>query len=466
MSLGKTLFSGGLWLLSQRLITTIASFLGGVILARLLMPEDFGAVAMATAFTAIIGRFSSMGISQEIMRLDESKKDYHQYLSSFFWINLLILSAAFIIAFGAIQIFGFSSPETLSILPFVMLGVFISNIFSPARIILQKQLRFKTASLIELYPNLLGLVGSIYMALNGYGIWALVIPPMLVAILNSLIAFYCSGLNLSLSLKKGAIQRIRLNYFWYLFQSLTTETYHKADDLIIGSFFGNAILGFYKRAYSLAEHAHKIIGSIIQSLGYPIYANKSYSNEDKYNVFYVSNKIILYALGGFIILLAAHIEQIIGFIYGEKWLSAAQFFIYLVPFAILLPLYQSYKKLLIGFDEIRFVTKIDVLKLFIMMAGSFSLMGNFGTQGILFAVNISMMTSILITSLKLYKYELLRINDLIKPYSFVILQGSMSYYVSEYYLCIFCVITLVYLWIERHDIQKIYNTIMIKKLRS
>ena len=167
---------GSIWFGFGRYISYIINFASGIILARLLAPEDFGVVALATASFGILSRLNSLGIGTMIIQRED---DDPIVLSTFFWIQASVAVTILLLAI----VFALSSDlfDVLTLKVFLVIAVFhtANRVTQPTHSILQKRFEFKKLSFAEIGFSLLSSIAAVLMAFLGFGLWAVVWPGMI-----------------------------------------------------------------------------------------------------------------------------------------------------------------------------------------------------------------------------------------------------------------------------------------------
>jgi PST family polysaccharide transporter len=230
-----------------RFVLRIAST---AILARLLAPEDFGLVAMVTAFTGFAALFADAGLTQAATR---AKHLTSAQASTLFWINLgvaVAIAAAAALA-TPLLVWFYGEPRLSAIVPVACLSLVIGALGAQHVAMLQRELRFGKLALAEIVGVVASLVVAIVLAWLGYGVWALV-AQILVGRLATTIAAWSAARwaptwpriapgTRDLLGKGSALSGTEiLNYIGM-----------NADGIILGRSEGSGPLGEYSRAQSL-----------------------------------------------------------------------------------------------------------------------------------------------------------------------------------------------------------------------
>ena len=161
-------------------------FVTGIILARQLLPSDYGAIAMVGVFTSIITLFTDGGLTTAIVRKEDRTEDdmctifYYNFVATYIAYGIIYIIAPFIADF-------YNMPILCSLTRVLGIPMLIGAFASMQHVHFTINLDFKTPALIALACNVLNALISIWMAYNGYGVWSLAIPSIFVTTLNTVL---------------------------------------------------------------------------------------------------------------------------------------------------------------------------------------------------------------------------------------------------------------------------------------
>jgi PST family polysaccharide transporter len=227
-----------------------AQVISTVILARLMMPADFGVVAMATTFSLLLVNFGLNGFTEAVIQFEEIDR---YTVSNLFWINSgagLVLAIAFA-ASGSLLARFFRDPLVAVIAIGLSVGIFISSASAVHLALLKRAIRFGGTSTNEVVGRVVNTAVSILLALKGWGYWALVAG--IVAQQSSLTIgawWLCRWVPSSprRTGKTGAMVRFAAKVYGQFILRYSTQN---IDNLLVGCQFNAVALGFYKKAYDL-----------------------------------------------------------------------------------------------------------------------------------------------------------------------------------------------------------------------
>jgi O-antigen/teichoic acid export membrane protein len=262
MTLQKSVISGmrysGLGTIVQYSFQLIVS----IIMARLLAPEIFGLMAMATVFTGINNIFADFGTRDAIIRHEKVDRDF---LSSIFWFNTFISGLFFgvmVILSGSIAEF-YGYPIIRQIINLLSLNILFSATSIVPKAILMRDMNFRALFLVALItPPISGGVG-IYLAVQGFGIWSLVFQQMIAVLVRSILVWFLVGWSPKILFKLDHIREIFSYSSFLIFTKIANYFTKQGDLFLIGRFLGAAPLGIYSKGYGLLTTPLKMINGTI-----------------------------------------------------------------------------------------------------------------------------------------------------------------------------------------------------------
>lgn len=277
-SLKQKAFSGLVWNFLETFALQGFGFVQGIILARLLMPSDYGLIAMTTVFFTISYALADSGFTSALIRKNERKEiDY----STVFVANLLItfvlcvilcLCASFIADF-------YEEPLLEEIIYVNAILMFLTSFLSILSNKLTIQLHFREKSIINVIAVIVTGCISIVMAFMGYGVWSLILPNFI----SSLVRFFMYWRCLRWFPKWAFSWDIYKEYFCYgsklLLTTLIGTVYNNIYPMFIGRVYSSMRLGYYNKAQGYASLPSSIVGTAISKVTFPVLA-KIQDNDD------------------------------------------------------------------------------------------------------------------------------------------------------------------------------------------
>lgn len=316
--------TGVIWQYVQRLGSQAVQFVVSIVLTRLLLPDDFGTIAMLGVFIALSNIFIDSGFGNALIQ----KKDVDEIdCSSVFYLNI---ASAFIIYFvifiGAPLISDFySMPELTMLLRVLSVQIIFMGFSCVQASLLVRQLKFQYNFYIAIIGNLVSAMVGIGLAYNGYGVWSIVYSQLFSQIC------YCLGLWIFVGWRPKLIfSFVRLRgLFRYsskiLGGTVISVLYNNIYNIIIGKRFSAIDLGYYNRGQLLPNTAIDTASNSINSVLFPALSRFQNDTLRHKEIIRRAEQIISFIIFIIASLMFVLAPDIIKFLYGEKWLTSVAF---------------------------------------------------------------------------------------------------------------------------------------------
>jgi teichuronic acid exporter len=360
MSLKKQALSGIVWTFAQQSGVQIISFGVQIILARLLLPEMFGLIAMINVFIAIGQLLMDGGMTTSLIRTENP--DHLDY-STVFSTNILVSLGLYgLIFLGAPFISTFYEQPILTDLVRVFALSFVINAFVAVHVAkLTKEMNFKKQMTIQIPSTLIGGATGVIMAILGYGVWSLVWLNISQAMALSVQYWFFSGWRPGFKIDKSK-WKYHFNFGYKMTLSgLLDRIYNNAYNIIIGKFFVPAQVGFFTQAETMRLFPVGQIGSVIGKVTYPLFANIKTDAELK-NAYKKTMKLVLSVVIPMMLILIIVAEDFFLLLFGEKWLPAVPYFQILSIASIVRPISSYNLNILKVKGRSDLFLKVEVIK--------------------------------------------------------------------------------------------------------
>ncbi len=318
MSLRKKTLAGLTWSGLSQGVRQASQFVITAILARLLSPDDFGLLGMATVFTGFVSIFSELGVSGALVQKQDTDERHY---SSAFWLNVvagITLMGLFMMASPFIADF-YGKEKLQPILVALSLNFFLSAFTIIQQAILSKQMDFKSLAICEVTAVVgAGIIG-IFFAFRGAGVWSLVYQALTFSAINSIALWSFSPWRPKFIFSFGAIKDIfSFSANMTAFQVVNYFA-RNVDYLLIGKFLGTHSLGLYTLAYKLMMVPLQNISWVLAKVMFPAFS-KIQDDLPKVREVYLKMVQLISAVT-FPLMLALFIvaPQFIYVIYGPQW---------------------------------------------------------------------------------------------------------------------------------------------------
>ncbi|WP_281234677.1 lipopolysaccharide biosynthesis protein [Flavobacterium gelatinilyticum] len=394
-SLKSTAIKGVIWSAVDKFAVQFGQFVVGILLARILLPEDFGLIGMLTIFIAVSQTFTESGLGTGlIQRQNRSGIDFSTLfvfnlaVSGFFYL-LLFFAAPFISSF-------FGQPELTYLTRVLGLTLFFNAFAIVQRTKLTIAVDFKSIAKSNVIGMITGGICGVVAAINGYGVWSLVIQMLAGAFSSSLSLWFLSNWMPSVAFSKKAFRSLFGYGSRLLIAGLYAQILNNIYNICLGKFYTPASLGYYTRAKSFADIAAGTIGSILQQSTFPILASVQDDKEKLISIFSRMIRMSAFLVLPLMTLIALLAKPIVLLLLTEKWSSVIPLLQWIVFSRVFLPVSSLNLNLLNAAGRSDLYLKTDLSKLpvtLLAMAITIPLgvkaivIGHVVTSALFFAVN-------------------------------------------------------------------------------
>ena len=329
LNVGQKARQGVLWVAVGQTSTKLLSFVSMMILARLLIPKDFGLVAIAKTVLELVKLFGNIGISAALIHQQEEVK---QHATAAFWMNIfiaIILAVAIVIVAPFATNF-YKEPQVQQILLFFAAALVLTAPGTVHGILLRKEMQFQRKKSFEMLLRFIQYGATIALAFKGFGVWSLVIPELIVAPIKR-IGFWILCSWRPTGIPKLAHCRAIFSYGKHILgNSVMTYLNINADYALIGKFLNSSLLGIYTFAYNFANLPVSTITWVITEVAFPAFSKLQKEIEHLRSAYLKMVKqisLISFPVAFGLMILA---PELIPTVFGDKWAEA------IIPFQMLL----------------------------------------------------------------------------------------------------------------------------------
>lgn len=323
-SLKNKTIKGVGWSAADAFLGQGVTFIVGLVLARLLSPDEYGMIGICLIFTTILNGIIDSGFSNALIRKkDVTEEDYN----TMFMTNLAISIVLYVLLFiGAPLVSDFFRREELTALVRVTGLVLFFNALSITQItILTKKIDFKTKTKASLVSAIISGIIGIAMAFMGYGVWALVYQQLSKQLLYTICLWV-----LNRWWPKFTFYKDSFKYMWgfgwkLLVSGVLNNVWNQLYQVVIGKCYTPSTLGHYTRANEYANLFSANLTSIVQRVSYPVLAEIQDDKKRMVQGYRKVIKITMFVTAVCMVSLGAVSEPLIYTLIGTKWHEAATY---------------------------------------------------------------------------------------------------------------------------------------------
>lgn len=360
-NLKQKTISGLFWQFCQKGFSQLVSFAVSVVLARLLMPEEFGVVALAGMFNILLGLFIGCGMGTAlIQKKDADDLDY----CTLFWAQTAFSTIIYIIVFALAPYFAiaFNTPQLTSVIRVLALGMIWGTIGGIQGVIVTRRMAFKVYFYVTLVSSVLSGIIGISLAYYGWGVWALVAQNLSSSILGTLTVFYQVRWLPRFVFSMERFKALFGVGIKFMTSGLIGTAFYQLRGYIVGLKYTAADLAYYNRGEGVPGIFTRNIDASINGVLFPVFAKLQDDREAVKRAVRRSIKTSSYLIFPMVLGLAAIADHLVVIVYTEKWLACVPFmqvFCISECFAIL---NTANLQVLRGIGEVNTILKIELYK--------------------------------------------------------------------------------------------------------
>jgi PST family polysaccharide transporter len=289
-----------------------------LILARLLVPEDFGVIGVASIATGLANIFQDFGLGKTLIQRDTNVEDSANVI---FWTNIVLSGFLYLILFATAPLISefFHEPKAVSVLRVLCLQLVLSGLISVPQALFQRQFQFKQLFFIRLFSSAIPALVSVPLALLGYGVWALVFGSLTSAAIQVSLFWTISSWRPRLKYDFLLAKNLFKFGTWVTLEALLGWLIVWGDSIIVGRFLGTEKLGIYGTGVALLALISGLVLNPIFPVAYSFFSRLQ-SVPSQFRDYFLKTThliaIIVLPIGAGVVLLAQPLSSIL---LGEKW---------------------------------------------------------------------------------------------------------------------------------------------------
>lgn len=324
-SLKQKAAAGMVWTALQKYATMIIQFVSGIILARLLTPYDYGCIGMLSIFMVLAEAFIDGGFGSALIQ--KKRPTQEDYSTIFFWnigMSFVMYTVLYITA-PTISRF-YKIPLLCDVLRVqgLVLFIYAFNIIQHNQ--LQKALNFKVLSIVTIITSLISLTVTIIMAYKGFGVWALVTQNLITAAIPAFVFWFFIKWRPSWTFSWASFKEL-LSFGFYMFlTSLLNQFGQQIQGLLIGKVYNPSTMGYYSKAHSTEKLASTSIGSVMNQVTYPLYAEAQDDKTQLANMIKRITMTLSYITWPLMFIMLLCAKPIFVLLYSDRWLPSVPYF--------------------------------------------------------------------------------------------------------------------------------------------
>lgn len=371
MSLKKAILKGIVWTSFDKFGVQLIQFTFGIIIARILSPEDYGTVGLITIFIAFSQVFIESGFGKALVQYNTpSPLDY----STVFYFNIFIAIVCYIIIFLIAPYIAsfFNIPILKNLTRIASLILIINAFIIVPNAMFSIKMNFKPFAISNGVGSILGGGVGLLSALNGYGVWALVYMTLTTSTIVMFLQWYQSKWIPIVDFSFPSIKKLYKFGGNILIGSLIDSTANSLSSAAIGKYFNIRLLGFYTKGVGFSNMMANTIVSVLYSVLFPAFSIMKNDTERLLLAFKKSIRYISLVVFPLFMLVSIIAKPLIVILLTDKWATTATILQYLILARMINMVALVNTQVLHGMGYSRITLKQDILKTIVRLLFLFS----------------------------------------------------------------------------------------------
>lgn len=320
----RTVLSNVIWRFLERTGAKFVQFIVTIILARLLSPDDYGTIALIAVFINILNVFVDSGLGTALIQ----KKDSDDIdFSTVFYTNIVFCLLLYVLIFFASPLIAnfYERQELISVIRVLSITIIISGVKNIQHAYVSKNLKFKKFFFATLTGTIIAAIVGIYMAYNGFGVWALVAQQLTNLFIDTVFLWITVKWHPILAFSFSRLKSL-FSFGWkLLISSLLDTVYNNLRQLIIGKYYSSEDLAFYNKGNAFPQIIVENINNSINNVLLPVMSSEQTEIERVKQITRRTITVSTYCIAPLMMGLAACAPAIIKLLLTDKWLPCVPY---------------------------------------------------------------------------------------------------------------------------------------------
>jgi PST family polysaccharide transporter len=318
------------WVALGQALGQLLRFLVSVVLARLLVPEDFGLLAMAAVFSELVGMFYFLGAGAAIIQRPVLSEPLRRVLVTLGVLSGLSMTIV-LVALSPLIAAYFGDPRVQAVAAVSALGFLLQSFGLVPDSLLQRELNFRRLVAIALSSQVVRAAVALSLAALGWGVWSLVVATLVHSGLQSVLLLISSPWPVRAGFGFKELREVIGFSAGVLGFNFTQYFARNTDNLIIGRALGTEALGYYSYAYRIYMYPLTSITNVLMRVMFPALSRLQEDDERAGAVFLRANSAIAIITFPIMAGLAAVADVFVDAVLGEKWRPIVALILVLAP---------------------------------------------------------------------------------------------------------------------------------------
>lgn len=353
---------GFAWSAIDKIAVQGITFVFGIMLARILLPSDYGLIGMLSVFIAVSQLFVNSGFTNAlIQKKDRTETDfatifYFNLATAVFFYLVLFFSAPFIASF-------YNIPELSLITRVVSLSIIINSLSLVPQTRLVINMNFKVLAIRSLFSVLISGSIGLYLAYTGYGVWALVVQNLSSVVVRTLLLLVFEKWVPLWVFSKESFKKLFSYSVKLLTAGLVGTIYNNLYSIILGKIFSAKEVGFYTKGKQYPELISNTLASVLQGVTFPVLSSLQDNRDKLVSVYGRVLGMTTFVVFPVLTLFALLAEPFVRFFLTEKWMPVVPLIQWMCFAKVITPISSVNMNILNAIGRSDLFLKVDMSKL-------------------------------------------------------------------------------------------------------
>lgn len=337
-----------------------------IVLARLLLPAEFGLIAMLTLFMAMASSMLDCGFGQAlIQKLDVGRRD----TSTVFYFNIAMSFVVYAVMWISAPIISrfFSEPSLVALTRFLGINLVVNAFGLVQGVLLTKTLDFKTQSIVTVIGTMISGTIGVTLAWNGFGVWSLAAQSVAANVVRVFLYWRLNRWRPMLAFSMASLRSMFPYGSRLLMSGMLNTIFEHVYPVLIGKLYTKADVGFYSRAMSTQRMPSGVLTGIISQVAFPAFSSIQ-NDRLRLKVAYRTTITFACFLAFPLMLgLAAIARPLFLAVYTTKWAESIGYFQVLCLMGMLLPMHSLNLNILMAIGRSDIFFRLEVFKKLVLL---------------------------------------------------------------------------------------------------
>lgn len=321
---GKATTSGFLWLVVQSLASRGIGFVTQLVLARLLMPADFGIIGLALTVTTIANSLIGFGIDEVLL---QRQKTISYWETPAFWLSFGIsfLGMLGMFAFAPLAAAWYHSPSLTGLVVAIAIATPLRAIATVPTARIRAEMDFRFLALYNTFDIFALQILTVIFAALGMGAFAFALPYPIIGLLRAVLFWKRSAPRLNNRFKPAQLRYLFGNSTYVLLTRTLIELIGQGDYIVLGLITSKIEVGFYFFAFRFSAQPVRMLAGNVTSVVFPALAQFRSDPEKQISAVVRACRLLAYLVMPFCFLQAALAYPALHLLFGERWMKSVPY---------------------------------------------------------------------------------------------------------------------------------------------